>query len=58
MLEVTENNYRLFLTFHGLNVESAQWVVSRYDNTENYHNLLSVRIWVEASKFVVGINKS
>jgi hypothetical protein len=57
MIEVTKDNYHTFLTFHGLNVESAQWVVSRYDNTENYHNLLSVKLWVEASKFVVGINQ-
>jgi hypothetical protein len=37
--------------------ETAERVIELYDNTENYHNLLSVKLWVEASKFIVGINK-
>jgi hypothetical protein len=57
MFEVTKDNYHTFLTLHGLDTECALRVVSQYDNTEGYHNLLSVRLWVEASKFVLGINK-
>lgn len=53
MLEVTEDNYHLFLTFHGLSKECAELVVANHDNTENYHNLISVRQWVEASKYVL-----
>jgi hypothetical protein len=57
MYEVTKDNYHMFLTYNGMHPESAEWVVRMYDNTENYHNLLSVKLWVEASKFVLGINK-
>jgi len=57
MFEVTKDNYHTFLTFHGMNPEVAEYVINQYDNTEGYHNLMSVRLWVEASKFVVGINK-
>lgn len=57
MFEVTKDNYHMFLTLHGHDPECALMVVNRYDNTENYHNLLTVKLWVEASKFVLGINK-
>ncbi len=57
MFEVTKDNYQTFLTMHGLDIECAERVISMYDNTENYHTLLSVKLWVEASKFVVGINQ-
>lgn len=57
MYEVTKDNYHTFLTYNGMHPETAEWVVRMYDNTENYHNLLSVKLWVEASKFVLGINK-
>jgi hypothetical protein len=57
MFEVNKDNYHTFLTLHGLNPECALMVIQRYDNTEGYHNLMSVRLWVEASKFVLGINK-
>jgi len=57
MFEVTKDNYHTFLTMHGLDIECAERVISMYDNTENYHTLLSVKLWVEASKFVVGINQ-
>lgn len=53
MFEVTVDNYHTFLTHHGLDPECAKWVVDKHDNTENYHNLLSVRLWVEASKIVL-----
>jgi hypothetical protein len=53
MLEVTEDNYNQFLTLHGLRKDCAEIVVAQYDNTENYHNLISVRQWVEASKYVL-----
>lgn len=57
MFEVTKDNYHMFLTLHGHDPECALMVVSKYDNTEGYHNLMSVKLWVEASKFVLGINK-
>jgi hypothetical protein len=57
MFEVTKDNYHTFLTFHGMNPEVAEWVVERWDNSEGYHTLMAVRIWVEASKFVIGVNK-
>lgn len=53
MFEVTEENYHTFLTFHGLDPECARWVVEKYDDTDNYRNLMSVRLWVEASKIVL-----
>jgi hypothetical protein len=53
MFEVTEDNYHMFLTLHGLNPECAQMVIDRYDNTEGYHTLQSVRLWVDASKMVL-----
>lgn len=57
MFEVTEENYHLFLTYHGLNIETAQMVVDLYDNTENYKSLGSVRLWVEASKMVIKLHE-
>jgi hypothetical protein len=57
MFEVTEKNYHMFLTYHGHNPESAEWVVARYDNTENYRNLISVKLWVDASKMVLKLSK-
>jgi len=57
MFEVTKDNYHTFLTWHGMDPEVAQWVVDAWDNTDGYRTLGSVRLWVEASKFVVGINK-
>lgn len=57
MFQVNKDNYHTFLTLHGLDPECAATVVSQYDNTDNYNNLLSVKLWVEASKFVLGINK-
>lgn len=57
MFEVTKDNYHIFLTFHGMNPEVAEWVIERWDNTESYHNMMAVRFWVEASKFVIGVNK-
>lgn len=57
MYEVTKNNYHQFLTFHGMCPETASIVVATWDNTEAYRTNGSVRTWVEASKFVLGINK-
>lgn len=57
MFEVTKDNYHIFLTWHGMDPEVAAYVVETYDNTDGYHTIGSVRIWVEASKFVLGINK-
>ena len=53
MFEVTEENYHTFLTWHGLDPECAEWVIAKHDNTENYHNMLSVKLWVDASKMVL-----
>ena len=57
MFEVTKDNYHTFLTWHGMDPEVAEYVVDTYDNSENYHKHLSVRLWVEASKYVIRINK-
>lgn len=57
MFEVNEDNYHTFLTLHGQDPECAKMVVDKYDNTEGYHTLLSVRLWVEASKMVLKLNK-
>jgi hypothetical protein len=56
MFEVTEDNYHTFLTSHGLDPECAKWIVEKYDNTDGYHNILSVRLWVDASKVVIKLN--
>jgi hypothetical protein len=57
MFEVTKDNYHTFLTWHGMDPEVAEYVVETYDGTDGYKELASVRLWVEASKFVIGINK-
>ena len=57
MFEVTEDNYHTFLTLHGQNLECAERVILQYDNTESYFKLQSVRLWVEASKMFVKLNK-
>jgi hypothetical protein len=57
MFEVTKENYHTFLTWHGMDPEVAEYVVEMYDNSENYLMHSSVRLWVEASKYVIGINK-
>lgn len=53
MFTVTEENYRMFLTYHGQDIEVANYVVATYDNTDGYKSMLSVRLWVDASKMVV-----
>jgi hypothetical protein len=53
MFEVTEDNYQSFLTHHGLNHECCEYVIRQYDNTEAYHSLLGVKVWVEASKIAL-----
>jgi hypothetical protein len=57
MFEVTKDNYHTFLTWHGMDPEVAEYVVEMYDNSENYLMHSSVRLWVEASKYVIRINK-
>lgn len=57
MFEVTEDNYHQFLTLHGNDLECAERVVMLYDKTDNYYKLQSVRLWVEASKMVLKLNK-
>jgi hypothetical protein len=57
MFEVTKDNYHMFLTHHGMDPVCAEWVVAAHDNTENYHNLLSVKLWVDASKIVIEKNR-
>lgn len=53
MIEVTESNYHTFLTLHGMNKECAELVVAKWDNTPEYHSNEGVRVWVEASKYVL-----
>ncbi len=53
MIEPDETNYHLFLSYHGMNVEVAARVVATFDNTEAYHTNGSVRVWVQASKYVI-----
>jgi hypothetical protein len=50
MFEVTEDNYHEFLTYHGYDPEVAQWVVETQDANSP---LMSVRLWVEASRMVL-----
>jgi hypothetical protein len=56
MFEVTEDNYHTFLSLHGHDPECARLVVDTWYDTEGYHNLLSVRLWVEASEMVLILN--
>jgi hypothetical protein len=53
MFEVTKENYKDFLSWHGRDLEVAKMVVELYDGTAGYHDLLSVRLWVEASKMLL-----
>lgn len=53
MFEVTKENYHIFLAHHGMHVETAMWVVKNYYQSENYHKLQSVRLWVDASKMLL-----
>lgn len=57
MFEVTKENYHTFLTWHGMDPEVAEYVIEMYDGSDGYKALKSVYLWVEASKFVLGINK-
>jgi hypothetical protein len=53
MFEVTEDNYHQYLTWHGHDPEAAQWVVDNYDANSP---MMSVRLWIEASKMVLKKN--
>ncbi len=53
MIEPNESNYHLFLSYHGMSVDVATKVVATFDNTEAYRTNGSVRVWVEASKYVI-----
>jgi hypothetical protein len=53
MIEPNETNYHLFLTYHGMSVDVASNVVATWANTEAYHTNGSVRVWVEASRYVL-----
>lgn len=53
MIEPNETNYHLFLSYHGMSVDVASNVVATWANTEAYHINGSVRVWVEASKYVI-----
>ena len=57
MFEVSKDNYHTFLTWHGMDPEVAEYVIEMYDGSDGYKTLKSVYLWVEASKFVLGINK-
>ena len=53
MFEVTADNYHTFLTFHGLDPETARYVVDNYANAESYSTMKSVQLWVDASRMVL-----
>lgn len=53
MFEVTAENYHTFLTFHGMDVEVARYVVKTYSNTESYLTMKGVQLWVDASRMVL-----
>lgn len=53
MIEPNESNYHLFLSYHGMSVDVATKVVATFDNTEAYRTNGSIRVWVEASKYVI-----
>lgn len=52
-MTITTENYHKYLSYHGRSVEVARRVVEKYDDTEGYHTIGSVREWVEASKIVL-----
>ena len=52
MFEVTKENYRKFLTYHGHSIDVAKRVVEQYDNPES-RKIGSVRLWVDASKMLI-----
>jgi hypothetical protein len=58
MFEVTKENYLQFLTYHGRDPQVAKRVVDQYYNTESYHKIGSVRLWVDASLMVLNEFKS
>jgi hypothetical protein len=53
MTQITIENYHKYLSYHGRSVDAARRVVDKYDDTEGYHTIRSVREWVEASKIVL-----
>jgi hypothetical protein len=55
-LLITEENYHTFLTYHGLDIDVARYVVSTYDGTDGYYSLQAVKVWVEASKMVIKLH--
>lgn len=60
LYSVTEDNYHIFLTYHGRDPEVARDVVERYDN-EEYRQLIGICLWVDASKMVLekqGLNST
>lgn len=50
MYEVTEENYRQYLSYHGQTVDCCKWVIEQFGNSDGYHTIRSVRLWVDASK--------
>jgi hypothetical protein len=56
MAEVTEENYHIFLSYHGMNPETAEMVVRMYDHPELRKNS-SVATWVDASKMLLKVSK-
>lgn len=58
MFEVTEENYHMFLSFHGRSIDVAERVVKQFYNTDAYRNNGSVRLWVDASRMFLSIARS
>lgn len=50
MFEVTEENYHQYLIFHSQTYESCNWVINQFGDSESYHTMMSVRLWVDACK--------
>jgi len=50
MTKVTNENYLNYLTFHGTNVETAEYVVEKWRNSQHYYENEAIASWVDASQ--------
>ena len=59
MIQITEDNYLNYLTYHGRSVSSAFNVVKKWGNYLNmpeYENHEGIRLWVQASAMFLELN--